>query len=570
MNLKNISKLRILNSKILNGYIFTIAAIPSILITFLIEQSRNPNKLAMNLLLISTLSYAAFLLMLFIYYLVFLKPKIDSGSTLLSIACAGFLIGTGKGLTTFYLFELSRSDPLQENSLLQRLFSGGAIGLVTLLGIAIAVHEFDRLKKLREERIKWLIDSNVLAAKESQLFEQLAESVRNKFSSEFALKILPLVSDVEFSAQKTSQIDQVLKGLEQINRSQLSQVADQIKNSYESRYPEISPKELFKAIFGHKLFLISVIVPILVLTSISFVYSSNPIDQLLVRLAVIGLSSSLIFWLANKVRKLIKGQGIVLWVIAVIASGITPFLVNKFLFQDNLLLMIPAMFSLIAWTGTVSIFTNLGFNFFKNRQNLEIDLGAELDQSLIKEETLRNLNRDLLFEISKFLHGTIQTKVMTTGISLTNAIQTQDFARLTRVTNELREFAQDPLRDFTFKLTDDVAQETETLIQKWNGLLKINFNSDDLNLLAKFQQSNFLKVLEEASLNSYRHSKADHLQVTVNKLDEQVVVKFIDNGVGIITNKRGFGSLLFDDVAKSWKLTSNLEGTGTTLSMIMR
>ena len=570
MNWQQLASLRVTNSKILNFYVFAIAAIPSILATFLIEQSRNPNSLAINLLIFSATSYFAFIFMVIMYYLTYLKPKINSDSSLMSIALVGVIFGAAKGLLNYYLIEFGEQASSLENSLGQRIFSGASIGLITLLGISLANYEFDRLRKLREERIKWLVDAEVLTAKESELFEQLADSVRNKFSSDFAAKLVPVVTKIEFRNSEINQIDKMLRELETVNRNQVKIVADEIQTLLESQYPPISAKELFKAIFGGRLFSISLIVPILVLTSISFVYTMYPANQLLPRLFEIGASAALIFWLANKIQYIFKENRFLLWVIAVILAGFTPYAINHIFFQENILLMIPVMVTSILWIATISIFTNLGVNFFTNRQILEAQLGAELDQSLIKEQTIRNLNRDLLFEISKFLHGTIQTQVTTTGISVSQALKNQDFKLVAKITEHLNDLAKNPLKEFTITNNQDMTIQISELINKWNGLLEIKFDLEDLKHFSSYQLINLLKVLEEASLNSYRHGKADQLNVMVENKVDHIKVTFVDNGIGLVSKNRGFGSLIFDEVAQNWTLSSNQQEAGTVLTLTLR
>ena len=108
------------------------------------------------------------------------------------------------------------------------------------------------------------------------------------------------------------------------------------------------------------------------------------------------------------------------------------------------------------------------------------------------------------------------------------------------------------------------------LINKWNGLLEIKFDLEDLKHFSSYQLINLLKVLEEASLNSYRHGKADQLNVMVENKVDHIKVTFVDNGIGLVSKNRGFGSLIFDEVAQNWTLSSNQQEAGTVLTLTLR
>jgi hypothetical protein len=75
-----------------------------------------------------------------------------------------------------------------------------------------------------------------------------------------------------------------------------------------------------------------------------------------------------------------------------------------------------------------------------------------------------------------------------------------------------------------------------------------------------------VQTIEEVATNSVRHGNANLLRVSLDLLDDEVILSFQSNGSNELVKRTGRGSAWLDNVATSgWKIEKNSQGTLLTV-----
>ena len=206
---------------------------------------------------------------------------------------------------------------------------------------------------------------------------------------------------------------------------------------------------------------------------------------------------------------------------------------------------------------------------------LRKDINAELE-SKIEPLKVVVLSTELLMlrfskEIAKYLHGSLQSRLIASAFAIEVAGRADDLTSLSAEIEKARQSIATPFDEFQVESFSSLEVELQKLINVWMGIL-----SPTLSIVGVDSEGdptrnrNMVHVIEEAFSNGLRHGLATRAHVIVVQVENGTSVTVIDDGIGPRTGTPGLGSALFNSIAgKSWSLTRGPDGIGAQLNLLI-
>lgn len=221
------------------------------------------------------------------------------------------------------------------------------------------------------------------------------------------------------------------------------------------------------------------------------------------------------------------------------------------------------LFILIILVGFVSAFF---YGQHAESQFLERQLSKEqLEAMLLKREEDR-LSR----ELAKYLHGTIQSRLMASAMALEKAGRKGDKKALERELAQAYKSLRVPSASYFAAPEDSFNAEIKKVISKWNDLMKIKVKIDKtLKSIDPVKSQEIGNAVNEGLSNAFRHGNAEKVDISVSQIRGGIKVEIIDDGSGPQSGKGGLGAEWFNAIAgKNWKLHANAI-RGSTLELLI-
>ena len=153
-------------------------------------------------------------------------------------------------------------------------------------------------------------------------------------------------------------------------------------------------------------------------------------------------------------------------------------------------------------------------------------------------------------EVARYLHSVLQTRLMAYSLQLESGNISKDQIQ------EIIELLSNPMVDFGRQF-NGLESELHKLQQDWQMLVDISVNLDFDPSEDRDQIT--LEIIQEAVANSIRHGLADQITIRVSESNNRMI-EVGDDGIGLRSGRPGFGTDIFDSLAKQWKLVSNPGG----------
>ena len=172
-------------------------------------------------------------------------------------------------------------------------------------------------------------------------------------------------------------------------------------------------------------------------------------------------------------------------------------------------------------------------------------------------------------ELAKYLHGTIQSRLMASAMALERAGRKGDKKALERELEEAYKSLRVPSAEYFSAPEATLKEEITKVVSKWNELMKVKVKiGANIPSLASHKSQEIGNVINEGLSNSFRHGNASTVEVSITQKLSRLYVVVKDDGTGIDGGKPGLGTEWFRAIAgNAWSLTTNEDGPGTTLEL---
>lgn len=486
-----------------------------------------------------------------------------------SVIILGFITGFARGCSTALLVGAvglpSEDSPGQ---ILLRGLNAGVLAAIAFPAISLLLLTWDQWKALRREAIEVLIDNFTDAQdKTGENFERQFELI-DKFNKSISERLKSSQSDFRNLAQISMQ--SYWKELAQNLRNTSSELVRPMSHELNELAQGARPTR-----FAHTQYMLRNIVvqPHWILLSFwatefrYFVMNMGlalGILDLLVHGAILTIVA-LIFKSAIESRKSIS----ILFLYSLLLCAVL-----TLAFQySQVLLNIPTPIARNFFEAMLVVMTLLVFgsvSAFLRRQDLEIQVLNELIQS---QEIERHLNTRDLTRISQqivsHLHGGVQSRLMASALAIEKAGLQGDYETLKREVERAYSDVTFDSKKILSAPIETIAEVNENLIKLWDGVINLELNiSEQLETLPQRVLRAYEESVTEAISNGFRHGGATSIAVEVALASSNLTINISDNGTGIKSSNFGLGAQLYDVVTRhNWKLESNANGTGSTLTL---
>jgi signal transduction histidine kinase len=214
------------------------------------------------------------------------------------------------------------------------------------------------------------------------------------------------------------------------------------------------------------------------------------------------------------------------------------------------------------------VLISLGMAFLRGG-HAEIEfLERRISEEQLETMLLRREEGRISRELAKYLHGTIQSRLMASAIGLESAGRRGDVKALKKEAKSAYKNLKLPSESYFSAPETDLRDEIDKVIKKWIGLINIKLTLPKSHPdLAPDLIQDVGNVINEGLSNAFRHGLADQAKVKVTFKSGLMFIEIEDNGSGPTDGKGGLGAEWFNAIAgANWTLEAN-KTSGASLKL---
>jgi len=484
----------------------------------------------------------------------------------------GFARGGTAGIVAYYFNALQMDNFSAPGTILLRAINAGVIGMVSvplmsLIASSIEIYQSDR---------NALIAERLLAESQKSESAAVIKSLRSSMTRRVDENLLEVVKNSQ------DYLDDKGRSLEanwelmavRLRKAALDTIrpfSHSMHRRGEERTYKVRPLELLKYMSHTVRIEIPWVLMFYVISTFQFLFSNSPwhlaAANLLSRLVLITLGLGLIRRL--KYQGQLRGLGsyfLSLGIFAAIFIQATHLLDDLFeLSHDSSYVHYVDTGWLIVITILVGFASSFLYGQSAESEFLEKQISKEKLEMLILKREEERLSR----ELAKYLHGTIQSRLMASAMALERAGRKGDKKALERELEEAYKSLRVPSAEYFSAPEATLKEEITKVVAKWNELMSVKVKiGANIPNIPPHKSQEIGNVINEGLSNSFRHGSASKVEVTVASKANRIFVTVKDDGVGIDGGKPGLGTEWFKAIAgNAWSLNANEKGPGTTLEL---
>ena len=528
-----------------------------------------------NLLLITLSSIFSFFILLATIktlQLILMRKEQYSPIPIWLIFVIGNFTGVVKGGTLFVINKeigaLTDSALTVETQILLATLAWGVI-------VPIFAATSNQIAKVRDRRLNMmdelLLEESVKLANEDRL-TQIKQSVRLAIESDVSLLMQEVQTQITKSKDSTleERYQQISKVLLDSAENFVRPLMHKLMVDNRLEFPSPTLWQIFMLALRKPIF---PIFPLLVLNTISSLtfllrLELTNIEILAICLQQIGLLAILIFSLQKFIaifKHLVISATLFILALNVYLSAL---FLNVFNSQISGVAEVNRLVLNFVWELSFFIIVSFIYNLFRNELDVRLFVkqlidSSKIDQSLAQDEALR-----VQYDIARYLHGNLQSRMMSLGLTLKMS-QQQDEESMSSAMSIAGSLLNSPFAEYLDQHTRALVEEVDFAVGKWEGLLKVETDIEDLDAKLSFVQKRAIgAVVEEALANALRHGFAKEVGIRIYQGKTGISIDITDDGIGPRMQKPGLGTRLYDLVAiNGWSLQYRLDGFGSILEL---
>lgn len=219
--------------------------------------------------------------------------------------------------------------------------------------------------------------------------------------------------------------------------------------------------------------------------------------------------------------------------------------------------------------GIILIFVTSGFGSWRSaKEDLLRTFASEVREEQIEAIARSRALAAITREAAAMLHGTVQTKLVACAMAIDHAAASGDLVAVNQALVQARAILEQPLPEIHTSTNGTVVDLVERKVELWRGLVEVTVDVEPgaANLDGRLA-ADVAAVVEEGVANAIEHGSATRVEIAISRVDDELVIRIIDDGAGPAIGVPGLGSRLLDQVAPSWHLEAHDAGAGLTVTM---
>lgn len=473
----------------------------------------------------------------------------------------GFVLGAAKGavteLSATYIFQI---PGISESSILERTINSALLGCITFPLIALMVFSWNELNLRRryilndlqglEELIHFPTDDLAQRELASQVAKKL-ENIRLEFQKQFLNKN---VVDPEDAA----------KYLKTIANSVVRPLSHKL-----SKQSSLNLKR-YRMIIDF-----SYLIPGISMQSLPWLLTFYATSEARATLKLHGASAGVLILIINSLL-----LGLIVWSMKEVFERINLRPITFFclsalaiLVHSGLAFVLQNVFDrepfswhfLINYIWVLMIFhsTCLASIYIYSQMNILSELHRSYSNKY-SDVLRKNLTDEVLsYKIARYLHGTIQTRLITSAFRIRNLKSDHELESEFKLIDEHLAI---PFLNSSAKAVP-LSDKLDRMTAEWGPLVELEIkNSIDNSLVDSNSATKIFDLLNESISNAFRHGQATRIAIALFLAGDQIEISCINNGLPVRQSGSGLGSSLFSQITSFWKLENLKDGTGVELN----
>lgn len=208
---------------------------------------------------------------------------------------------------------------------------------------------------------------------------------------------------------------------------------------------------------------------------------------------------------------------------------------------------------------------------FINGGHAEVEfLEQRISEEQLETMLLRREEARISRELAKYLHGTIQSRLMASAIGVESAGRRGDKKALQREVKQAYKNLKVPSASYFSNPETTINAEMKKVIAKWKDLMAIRLTiAKNVKALPDQLIQDIGNAVNEALSNAFRHGSASNVLIKISAKSTFLEIEVADDGSGPGKGRNGLGSEWFDALAgNNWSLSPNAKG-GATLHLLI-
>ena len=485
-----------------------------------------------------------------------------------SVLCVGALAGAVKGFGTGYAsYRFELIGYLRVTSeIVGRTISSAIIGAFALFIIALVLTMRDRYQI---ERRKLILEKLALESgerREKEMLDNLGVFLGVSGAATFTAEIAQIKSELTALQAGGIQDDwkQISDRIEKVARDYFRPLSHSLWAQPEIEIPRVSIAEVFGRAFRLAPFhpwapTILTVLPTLLTNTVG-------LGTRVYEVLIVGVTTFFAFKTANKIQsRFTRFRGRVAGLLVV---GIA-------FFEALIVLTISttswpetrsATINILIWIPLVTVVASV----IRVALAVQDDLNRELRESIdvARLEAISNAHRRSLLsrELAQYVHGGIQSQLLTLSAILNSAQESGDQGRVDGAISAALDVLNNPPQERE-GIPTSLHESVEVVALRWRDFLSIELSlfGDDV---VEPKVAVIAQAVEEGITNSFRHGKATQITILIERKTSSLLISIIDNGVGPSGGIFGIGSQTFDLLSGgNWSLSANASAPGSTLTL---
>lgn len=177
-----------------------------------------------------------------------------------------------------------------------------------------------------------------------------------------------------------------------------------------------------------------------------------------------------------------------------------------------------------------------------------------LDDSLKEIETTKFQSGLNSQEIASYLHNSLQSELLALSLQAESSARNSDDVEIRTIVERLVSRMNRSLADNFMEHRSSLDKRVEQLASSWLGIAVVQMNVPT-GLLNEIENGHLVvEMIDEAISNAVRHQNADHVDVTLERLNGRIQIRIESWGRGLtepeVESQPGLGSKLLDLLAR--------------------
>lgn len=434
--------------------------------------------------------------------------------------------------------------------------------LIGLVGVPISAFTLKSINEYSKERSRLINDYLYLEERvqnDDSILDEMESNLSEKVDQNLSKVLVDAQQKIERGGSLEVQWEKIANTLREAAQETIRPLSHEIWKT-RRREMQLSPAEFFSFAFANIKFRPALVIPLYTLTTIANLVHETHLWHPTYTMVL----KDLLIWVLMEIGQIFldlfpnqrkRALLIVLTAIGLIHFPVTELIYEATNYDRNLFNALDTF-----WFLTLIVLVGIADSALRTQIHQISTL-----KGLINEKRLeliakgRDVDR-MSREMAKYLHGTIQSKLMAAAMAVELAGRKNDYGKLDLEIERALQTLRMPSKDYLLKSGIYNLESLEEIAEKWNGILDIKISGLETAKVSEIEFRHLIDLVNEGILNAYRHGGATEIEIVVGRSKAKLIqLQIIDNGNGINTLKPGLGSELFTSITKSWEL-SNRQG----------